>query len=328
MKGWKQYASILALLCMYATSFAQPAMREMVEINIDKTSEQANLLVEIKAYMAVLLYNQGIIATRLDEETLNQIGKINIKNERAFRDYIIPKDTLQMTYSYRIGATEDSGEISITSERHGQNSGKSLEIRPIKVEPALASESVAKELIAYDIVSAYYALSKEENYALTEDNTIRYEYLKGEVQKIVDNREAEAKKRDSNYTLMSFLPPVNLFRSHTKRGTANGIGICAGYAASIGGFIVSTTSYNASKRNYDTVASGSPEAEKARNHYQGNMDKCRAGQIASAGLFAATYIYGVVNALSNRDAYQGQNKLSLAPIAYNNGAGLAIVYKF
>lgn len=147
-------------------------------------------------------------------------------------------------------------------------------------------------------------------------------------------KDSEQNVRDSEkkkYIALSFLPPVNQFSSQTPKGTANGIAITSGYIVSIGGFIWSSTVYSANKRRYDNVSVDLTEADKARAYYKSQMDICRAGQIASAILFAGTYIYGVANALANRNNYSGTSNVtstSIAPVAYDNGAGIALVYSF
>lgn len=133
------------------------------------------------------------------------------------------------------------------------------------------------------------------------------------------------------YTALSLLPPVNQFSSKTQKGKANGIAILAGYGISVGSFIYCTASYNANKRKYEGVTIDLSEADKAREHYKGQMDLCRTGQIASGILLAGTYVYGVANALINRGAYQDtprESGMIIAPTAYGNGAGLALVYRF
>ena len=137
------------------------------------------------------------------------------------------------------------------------------------------------------------------------------------------------KKERGKYTALSFLPPVNQFRSHTSKGTANGIAIVSGYTVSIGGLIWSTVAFNGYKRSYDNVSVDLTEADKARKYYKDKMDFCRGGQIASGILFLGSYVYGVVNALTNRGTYQNHcANVSFAPIAYDNGAGIALVYNF
>lgn len=134
----------------------------------------------------------------------------------------------------------------------------------------------------------------------------------------------------NKYTAMSFLPPLNQFRSHTPKGRANGIAILSGYGVSIGSFIWCTTSYQANKRKLNSISVDLSESAKAREHYRTQMDICRGGQIASGILFVGTYIYGVANSLANRGVYQkGSDKeLSVVPAAYENGAGIALVYRF
>lgn len=140
-------------------------------------------------------------------------------------------------------------------------------------------------------------------------------------------RDAENNK----YTALSFLPPVNQFRSGTRQGKNNGWAIITGYTVSIIGFSVSTHYYNKNKRNFEGVTVDLSEAEKARNYYRSKMDLYCGGQIVSGVLFFGTYIYGVANALANRGTYMGITKdtsMKIAPVAYDNGGGIALVYRF
>lgn len=184
--------------------------------------------------------------------------------------------------------------------------------------------SECAELLSYRVAESIGLVNTREQKA-TLDSLNRWEAETKKREQ--DFRDAEAKK----YIALSFLPPVNQFSSGTSKGTANGIAITSGYAISIGGFIWSSTVYSANKRRYENVSVDLSEADKARAYYKGQMDICSGVQIASAILFASTYVYGVANALANREVYSGISKdtsMKIAPVAYDNGAGIALVYRF
>lgn len=188
----------------------------------------------------------------------------------------------------------------------------------------------AQELIALEMLAGWdeVGLNDSQKNRQTElvDKKAQFE-LEMEQQR-EEQRRLEKKEREK-YTALSFLPPVNQFRSKTSKGTANGIAIVSGYTVSIGGFIWSTIAFNGYKRSFDNISVDLTEADKARKYYKDKMDLCRGGQIASGILFIGSYVYGVVNALTNRDMYQPQRTdITFAPVSYSNGAGIALVYKF
>lgn len=198
-----------------------------------------------------------------------------------------------------------------TQNTHSDISLKTMSNNPIKATELLTFEVAAElNLITSDTMkSTLKSLRKwESDIARAEQQTYETEQRR--------------------YTLTSFVPPLNQFRSHTSKGTANGIAILGGYGVSVGTFIWSTVSYNENRRKLDNISIDLTEAEKAREHYRNQMDICRGGQIASGILFIGTYIYGVANSLANRDHYQNKRDVTIAPTAYENGAGIALVYKF
>ena len=277
---------------------------------VDSCSKHNIILSNIRETFSTLVRVRGVKVTSIDEEVriaTNELNRINYRDLKG--NYQIPKDD-PIDYKYQFWITEDNGLFYIWSHRIGKTKADFKEERSISKPEYLLRDFVEeRELIAYEMFKTYYSLTEDES-------------------KRLSDLQQKEKKRISHYTLMSFLPPVNQFQSHTSKGTANGIAIVSGYAISIGGFIWSTASYNINKRRYDAVSVDLSEADKARAYYKGNMDLCRGGQIASVVLFAGTYIYGVVNALSNRSNYQGNRQITLAPIAYDNGGGIALVYGF
>ncbi len=230
-----------------------------------------------------------------------------------------PEKTTDSLYVFSVRETRDSIYLSVT-------------VTDIKQDYPTQSQNskIAKDLLTNnpDQGAKYLTFSVASSLGLIPSNSneltslLQWENnMRQSAQDVEDNKRKQ-------YTLLSFLPPVNQFQSHTSKGTANGIAISTGYAISIGGFIWSTASYNINKRRYDDVSVDLSEADKARAYYNSNMDMCRGGQIASAVLFAGSYIYGVVNALSNRSTYQSNHQITLAPMAYENGGGIALVYVF
>ena len=173
-----------------------------------------------------------------------------------------------------------------------------------------------QKLVAYEIITKFFGLTEQTQKIL---ETLR------------DSEDDFLKRVELNYTALSFLPPINQFRSGTRQGKTNGWAILTGYTVSIIGFGVSTHYYNENKRNFEGVTVDLSEAEKARNYYKSKMELYCGGQIASGILFFGTYIYGVANALAKRDTYSGVSKntsMKIAPVAYDNGAGIALVYSF
>lgn len=202
----------------------------------------------------------------------------------------------------------------------------------LRTEPQNKQSSISREFFSNHSLECTELITYEVASSL---GLTRADGLKNKLDSLREwERETKKKEQDimedkqRKYTALSFLPPVNQFRAHTSKGTANGIAILAGYGVSVGTFIWSTTSYSANKRRLDNVSPDLAEADKAREYYKGQMDICRGGQIASGILFIGTYIYGVANALANRDSYQKKTEVSLAPVAYDNGAGIALVYRF
>lgn len=185
----------------------------------------------------------------------------------------------------------------------------------------------AQKLVAYELIEKCFGSTEAVRTTLNELRNVKKEYEES-IESAKREQEDLINKENKKYTALSFLPPVNQLRSHTTKGTINGVAILAGYGISISSFIISTNSYNANKRKFDNISVDLTESNKAREHYKGQMDICRGGQIASGILFVGTYIYGVANALANRNTYKKNSNVSFVPVTYDNGAGVALVYNF
>ena len=184
------------------------------------------------------------------------------------------------------------------------------------------NQSHATKLLTYEMASSLGLIS-------TGILQSELDKLRGWKDKMEKNEQETSASINRQYAVLSFLPPVNQFRSHTLSGRNNGIAILAGYGISVGSFIGSTVSYKANKRKFENSSLGLTEDEKAKELYKKQMDLCRGGQIASSALLVGSYIYGVVNAFANKDNYQNNPNMAIAPIAYDyGGAGLALVIKF
>lgn len=184
------------------------------------------------------------------------------------------------------------------------------------------NQSHATKLLTYEMASSLGLIS-------TGILQSELDKLRGWKDKMEKNEQETSASINRQYAVLSFLPPVNQFRSHTLSGRNNGIAILAGYGISVGSFIGSTVSYKANKRKYENSSIGLTEDEKAKELYKKQMDLCRGGQIASSALLVGSYIYGVVNAFANKDNYQNNPNMAIAPTAYDyGGAGLALVIKF
>ncbi len=273
-----------------------------------------------------------------DERTLDKILSISEKNE----DFAFTRPTKQSAIDGLFvllaeETTENGVRFRLT---HTNLKGESLPYHTDTYSMDVAKSDIAQKHAACSLIGQ--CLRTKELDAELSDLNGRLVELQDQINKELEARRAaeeeelrakmaKEKEEQRKYTLRSFLPPVNQFSSPTSSGTVNGIAIVSGYVLSIGGFIWCTASYNNNRRRYDNVSIDLTEADKARAYYKGQMDICRGGQIASAILFAGTYIYGVANALANRDAFRGITKdtsMKIAPVAYDNGAGIALVYKF
>lgn len=302
----------LVFICISLSAFSQEENKVTCTIEItDSIQAHQTILLDVREIFSNLVEAHGVKVSTTDLDVRVAMNEMNTLNYNALDgNYTIPDDAV-IDYKYQFWLTEDKDSYTVWSRRIGKTKAEFERERGITKMKQLIDFPEIRELIAYEMFKSY-------KYQLTGDEWERLKYLQ--------QKENEYKR---HYTTLSFLPPVNQFSSHTSKGTTNGIAIISGYALSIGGFIWSTTSYNVNKRRFDNVSVDLAEAEKARNYYKGKMDLCRGGQIASAVLLTGSYIYGVVNALANRNTYQKKDmKTDFALVAYDNGAGIALVYNF
>lgn len=290
----------------------------MDEIRI--TQENNQILVDIKTSLKdIIQKHQLLIQPDLAQSTWRDNAKKENSRANALKnqDSRPSKDTLLIRHCIWLSIVEEGDSYKVSHSRTDVDKPYDTSVGEeiIKKKYLLADRDM-RRLVAYELFRRYYDPKIDvEN---------EYISLKSIEADLIARHDGDQRK----YMVLSFLPPVNQFRAHTSKGTANGIAILTGYGVSVGTFILSTTSYSANKRRLDNVSPDLAEADKARDYYKGKMDLCRGGQIASGILFIGTYIYGVANAFANRDSYQKKTDLSLAPVAYDNGAGIALVYRF
>ncbi len=311
----------LLLLSLFVSGLCLNAQNDadwMDEIRISQENNQ--VLVDIKTSLKdIIQQHQVLIQTDLSQSTWRDNAKKDNSraNAQKNQDSRPSKDTILIRSCIWLSIIEEGDFYKVLHSRTDVDKPYDTSVGEeiIKKKYLLANRDM-RRLVAYELYKRYY----DPNI----DAENEYLSLKSIEADLIAKHDGEQRK----YTALSFLPPVNQFCAHTSKGTANGIAILAGYGVSVSTFIWSTTSYSANKRRLDNVSSDLAEADKAREYYNGQMDICRGGQIASGILFIGTYIYGVANALANRDAYQKKTEVSLAPVAYDNGAGIALVYRF
>lgn len=201
----------------------------------------------------------------------------------------------------------------------------------------------AQKLVAYELIEECFGPTEAVSKILNELREAKEEYevdlerkkrekeekLERERKKQEDSLERARKEQireDKIYTALSFLPPFNQCRFNDKKTCKN---ILAGYGLSIITYGISTYYYNSFKSDYDNNKHVDlEETNKALKSAEDGMRICRTGQIASGILFLGTYFYGVYTSLHNRNTYQKSQNLTLVPAAYDNGAGVALVYRF
>ena len=313
---------VLAAICLFICgiySLAQPQAGMQVGVHIENScasSDLRNLHRDIRSYFNDILISDGIEI--LPDSVASDLAHA-YRESNAKRNGTVQVEQKRTDFFYQIFTREEKGIIVLSAiviepDRRHEQQNKLTELHK-----SFFSEDYSKsaKLLTYELA---------DKLGLISEGKLSNELEKLRLWKvaIIDGRSEDNHK----YTLLSFLPPVNQFKAGTTKGTANGIAICAGYAVSVGTFIGSTVSYNNNLRLYNGVSDDQPQADKARNQYSRQMNTCRAMQIGSGLLFIGTYAYGVTNALINRDSYQRDRKLTITPVAYENGAGLAMVYKF
>lgn len=317
--------AILLGVCLNAQNEPESKIRFIIDESIDYSHFDAKIINGVFREMMEYLCKNGYV---LDPNGREFSELLNVEEKDEFyADENPDKHTPVKGGIYTLGYEETSGgeylfELAHTSKASNKTYNKSEEYPYDWLK-----KTKAQKLVAHDLIYKSFGLTDDGKRVL---ETLQREYKQylDDIDQAKAKQDSLAKKEERAYTARCFLPPVNQFRAHTSKGTANGIAILAGYGISVGTFIWSTTSYSANKRRLDNVSPDLAEADKAREYYKGQMDICRGGQIASGILFIGTYIYGVANALANRDSYQKKTEVSLAPVAYDNGAGIALVYRF
>lgn len=312
--------SILGAIDCYSQSVRKGRVAIYMDIN-NSSYKDTRAYKNIRSSFHNILESYGFEVAP-DSTEIKIITKIQKDNEVAFEwiaDDGIPTDSLYM-FALDVLGEHIQLTVSVNDIHQIQTQNKQRAI-----STSLLHDNILKsiELLTFEVAASLGLIQSETlmkqlaSLRMWESDTM------SEKLSIID---AERNK----YTAMSFLPPLNQFRSHTPKGRANGIAILSGYGVSIGSFIWCTTSYQANKRKLNSISVDLSESAKAREHYRTQMDICRGGQIASGILFVGTYIYGVANSLANRGVYQkdSDKELSVVPAAYENGAGMALVYRF
>lgn len=312
------------LLIFSVTVFSQPRLyNRRVAIYVDKETStllDATVHKNIRGTFLNILKANGykVEADSLAEKIAHELKKQN--DIKTGTKQISPKVTT-VFYVFSTNHIDNSLQLSVSVIGVGEENYQEEiqnEKSYIPFSLFIDNQINSTDLLTYEVANALGLL---DNYAVGRKMLEDLARWKSETDNITDS---EKKK----YTALSFLPPVNQFRSHTSKGTANGIAILTGYGVSVGTFIWSTTAYAANKRKLENISVDLSEADKAKDYYKGQMDICRGGQIASSILFLGSYIFGVANALTNRDSYQKKTNFAISPAALENGAGIALLYNF
>lgn len=312
------------LLIFSVTVFSQPRLyNRRVAIYVDKETStllDATVHKNIRGTFLNILKANGyeVEADSLAEKIAHELKMQN--DIKTGTKQISPKVTT-VFYVFSTNHIDNSLQLSVSVIGVGEENYQEEiqnEKSYIPFSLFIDNQINSTDLLTYEVANALGLL---DNYAVGRKMLEDLARWKSETDNITDS---EKKK----YTALSFLPPVNQFRSHTSKGTANGIAILTGYGVSVGTFIWSTTAYAANKRKLENISVDLSEADKAKDYYKGQMDICRGGQIASSILFLGSYIFGVANALTNRDSYQKKTNFAISPAALENGAGIALLYNF
>ena len=320
-------ALILIVTILFCTIALAQRNSDMEMVDIQIADENSSILINIRTSLRVIIQEHKYLVKLNDEaralrnDMIDDNARAIIQRSNGQQTGYEYKDTVLTRLTIKLSLLEGKDYYQVAH----------IMVEPDKPDDKTKGEEISKSkyllshreiqrLVAYEIFERYFVMSDEARRTFVE-----LQSFEAEIEKKMSEEQAR-------YTLLSFLPPVNQFSAPPlSGGKANGIAIVSGYTLSIGGFIWCNASFNANKRRYDNVSVDLTEADKARAYYKGQMDICRGGQIASAILFAGTYIYGVANALANREAYSGVSKdtsMKIAPVAYGNGAGIALVYRF
>lgn len=297
-------------------------------LNYQQLKINKNIVEHIFNTITESLINNGFILEP-DSEQSKKLYAQNNRNEAFTGDIPQYSPITGGVYTFYCNVTsEENYYFRIGHATNTRAFDKSWSSEPCSID--WLEKEDAQELIALEMLANWDGVGLNDSQERRQKELLgKKAQFEHEMEQQREEQKHLEKKEREKYTALSFLPPVNQFRSKTSKGTANGIAIVSGYTVSIGGFIWSTVAFNGYKRSYDNVSVDLTEADKARKYYKDKMDLCRGGQIASGILFIGSYVYGVVNALTNRDTYQScYTNVSFAPIAYDNGAGIALVYKF
>ena len=295
--------------------------RAAIHLDIENSSyNNAKILKNVRSTFHKILKSKGFEVE--PDSTVAQLAA-EIRKSNYISHGILVRDSLltDSLYIFSVDLYDEYIQLSVIAHdpngrKDTQNTNHAIPWKIMTRNPIKATELLTFEVAAeLDMITSDAMKSTLKSLRKWESDIARAE-----------QQTYETERR--RYTLTSFVPPLNQFRSHTSKGTANGIAILGGYGVSVGTFIWSSVSYNENRRKLDNISIDLTEAEKAREHYRNQIDICRSGQIASGILFIGTYIYGVANSLANRDHYQSKNDVTIAPTAYENGAGIALVYKF
>ena len=329
MKPRLLFLFILLATCISIHASAQNKADGLIDIRI--TPEDDPVLGDIKTSLKDIIQKHGI-ELELRDDARDYRNTLNQENSRRSllkqEGLNIPKDTLMTLKGISLSIRRAPDAYSIFHEavepdkQYDASNGEEIMKKACLLsgnEFSDADKRAMCRLVAYEIFDRYFVLSEEgerEKRSLEDketDLTARHEKAVGSAA--------------ANYTLLSFVPAVNQFRSHTPKGTANGIAVIAGMGLSTGAFIISTSKKAEYRRKIDGVTVDLTEAEKEREFLRGKAKSWGNVQLASAIVFAGSYIYGVLDALViNKSTYQ--KSISLSPVAYEGGAGVSLVYRF
>ena len=294
--------------------------------SLDYSLLDSRIIKHVYRIIVDYINNNGYVQDPDDHE-LNQIMKLESKDE--FFANLKPSTHNPVKggiYNLKFEITSEQRCLFIMTHLTKQG-GDKIENNTDSYSIDWLQNEQAQKLVAYELIEECFGPTEAVRTTLNELRNEKIKYEKNIVS-IMSEQEHLIKKENKKYAVLSFLPPVNQLRSHTSKGATNGVAILAGYGISVCSFIISTNSYNANKRKFDNISVDLTESNKAKEHYKGQMDFCRGGQIVSGIMFVGTYIYGVTNALVNRNTYQKKCKATFAPVAFNGGAGVDLVYEF
>lgn len=313
---------ILALISVGVNVYSQTTQKGLVAIQIiDTNPEHITILQTVQEKFSNLLENNGRTVTPYNEDIFNTMYTLyTMYYNDTNGDYVL-SDTIPIDYLYQLWLSKENDTYIFLSRQIGKNKAENKLERSVQKDSKLVCNKDEKrrdemrELTAYEIYQTYFS-------QIPVNMSDRFKYLKDVEKKIV----MDANKNDKSYTALSFLPPFNQCRFNDKKTCKN---ILEGYGLSIITYGISTYYYNSFKSDYDNNKHVDlEETNKALKTAEDGMRICRTGQIASGILFLGTYFYGVYTSLHNRNTYQKSQNLTLVPAAYDNGAGVALVYRF